>query len=85
MEKDIKRISITKFETALDKYNIVTERLNGTEDVVFEIRKTIPLYEMTAFVQEVVESCIDSETGEYVPEAYAFALRVAVLTHYANA
>lgn len=84
MEKDIKRVSIAKFESALDKENIVTETLAGTEDVVIEIKKTIPLYEMTAFVQEVVEACVDSETGDYIPEAYDFAFRVAVLTHYAN-
>lgn len=84
MGKDIKRVSIAKFETALDKENIMTATLAGTEDVVIEIKKTISLYEMTAFVQEVVEACVDSETGEYIPEAYDFAFRVAVLTHYAN-
>lgn len=84
MEKDIKRVSITKFETALDKENIINETLVGTDDVVIEIKKTIPLNEMIVFVQEVVEACIDTETGEYTPEAYDFAFRVAVLTHYAN-
>lgn len=84
MEKDIKRVSITKFETALDKENIISETLAGTDDVVIEIKKTIPLNEMIAFVQEVVEACVDTETGEYAPEAYDFAFRVAVLTHYAN-
>lgn len=84
MAKDIKRISINKFESALIDDNIVTETLHGTEDVIIHIQKTLSLSEMISFVQEVVESCVDMETGDYVPEAYDFAVRVGVLTHYAN-
>lgn len=84
-KKEIKRVSINKLESAISKEgNIVVETLKGTNDVTFEIMKTIPLSEMIAFVQEVVEACVDSETCEYVAEAYDFALRVGVLTHYAN-
>lgn len=84
MTKDIKRISINKFESALSNDNIVTETLYGTEDVTIQIKRTLPLSEMVSFVQEVVESCVDMETGDYVPESYDFAIRVGVLTHYAN-
>lgn len=84
-KKEIKRVSINKLESTISKEdNIVVDTLKGANDVTFEIMKTIPLNEMIAFVQEVVESCVDPETCEYVAEAYDFALRVGVLTHYAN-
>ncbi len=84
MAKDIERISVNKFESALAEDDIVTETLYGTEDVTIQIKRTLPLPEMVSFVQEVVEACVDMETGDYVPEAYDFAIRVGVLTHYAN-
>lgn len=84
MAKDIDRVSINNFEQALAKDNVITETLVDTEDVTIQIKKTITLPEMMLFVQEVVEACIDGETGEYIPEAYDFAIRSAVLTHYAN-
>lgn len=84
MAKDIDRVSINNFEQALAKDTVITEILVDTEDVTIQIKKTITLPEMMLFVQEVVEACIDGETGEYIPEAYDFAIRSAVLTHYAN-
>lgn len=84
MAKDIKRVSINKFEQALNTENIITETLVDTEDVTIQIKKTITLPEMMLFVQEVIEACIDGENGEYIPEAYDFAVRSAVLTRYAN-
>lgn len=84
MAKDIEKVSINKFELALNQENIVTETLVDTSDVSIQIKKTITLPEMMGFVQEVVEACVDGGTGEYIPEAYDFAIRSAVLTHYAN-
>lgn len=84
MAKEIEKVSINKLESALNQDNIITETLTGTSDVSIQIKKTISLPEMMEFVQEVVEACVDGETGEYTPEAYDFAIRNAVLTHYAN-
>jgi len=84
MAKDIERVSVNKFEQALNKDNIVTDTLAGTEGVTFQVKKTIGLSDMVLFVQEVVEACVDAETGDYIPEAFDFAIRVGVLTHYAN-
>lgn len=84
MAKNIERVSVNKLESALNQDNIITETLIGTSDVDIRIKKTISLSEMMNFVQEVVESCVDGETGEYTPEAYDFAIRNAVLTYYAN-
>lgn len=84
MAKEIEKISVNQFESALDKEEVITETLIDTEDVTITIRKTLSLHEMLDFVQEIVESCVDGETGEYIPEAYDFAVRVGVLTRYAN-
>lgn len=84
MTKDIERISVKKFESALNEENIITETLHGSNNVVMHIKRVLSLTEMVEFVKGVVESCVDAENGEYIPEAYDFAIRVAVLTHYAN-
>ena len=79
-----KKISVADFESALVAENVVTEILSDTNGVEMSIKKSISLDEMILFVQEVVEACVDGETGEYLPEAYDFAMRVSILTHYAN-
>lgn len=84
MAKKREKVSIIKLESALDKNNTKEFVLGGTEDVVFEVKKRLSLTEMIEFVNEVVESCVDTESGEYIPEAYNFALRCAILTKYAN-
>ena len=83
MAQKIERISVNKFESSLTGDDIITETLNGT-DVVMTIKRTLPLSEMIEFVEEVVGACVDMESGDYIPEGYDFAIRVAVLTHYAN-
>lgn len=84
MAKNNKKISVADFESALLKENTISEILEGSNGVTIQITKTLPLDDMIVFVQEVVEACVDGETGEYLPEAYDFAMRVAILTHYAN-
>lgn len=81
---DIEKISVEDFKQAINKNNVISKTLIGTKNVTIRINKTIALNEMILFVQEVVESCIDGENGEYIPEAYDFAIRSAVLTYYAN-
>lgn len=84
MAKEIERISVNKFEEALNKNNTVTVRLYGTEDIDMIITTTISFTKMVQFVEDVVSACVDVETGSYVPEAYDFAIRIGVLTYYAN-
>lgn len=84
MSKNTKRISVNKFETAIDTDNTIVTTLVGTEDVEIQIKKIISLSDMMKFVRDVVDSCVDGESGEYIPEAYDFAIRIAVLTYYAN-
>lgn len=84
MAKKDKKISINEFEAALLADEPVYETLSGTDNTVMEIKKRIALTEMVSFVSEVVNSCIDAENGEYIPEGYDLAIRSCVLKYYAN-
>lgn len=84
MNNKTKRVSINQFEKAIEKENIIEVQLEGATDVAFNIQKTLPLSEVMSFVTEVVESCVDGANGEYIPEAYDFAIRVGVLNYYSN-
>jgi mRNA interferase YafQ len=84
MANDIEKVSVDKLEQALYKDNIVTDTLDGTDNVTFQVKRMISLSDMVLFVREVVEACVDFEGGDYLPEAYDFAIRLGVLTHYAN-
>lgn len=82
MAKETKRISINKLEALLEKE---TEReVEIAPDVNIRIKKRLSLAEMLSFVNEVVESCVDIPSGEYLPELREFAIRANVLTRYAN-
>lgn len=48
------------------------------------VTRTLPLFEMIRFVNEVVVSCVDAEACEYTPESYDFAIRAGVISHYAH-
>lgn len=52
------------------------------EKISVESKKIIPLEDMLAFVNDVVSSCVDIDSGEYIPEAYDFAYRAGVLSYY---
>lgn len=84
MAKERNRISITKLEKATGNDNIVKIPLTGVEDTEIEIVKTISLKDSLEFVENVVSSCIDEETGEYTPQIKEFAIRKEILTKYAN-
>lgn len=85
MSNEMEKISIDNFGKILKDNNIATLFYGDKKDK-FEVRvkRTIPLSDMLLLVQEVVESCIDGENGEYLPEACEFAIRRAVLTYYTN-
>lgn len=82
MAKETKRISINKLEALLEKE---TEReVEIAPDLNIRIKKRLSLAEMLSFVNEVVESCVDIPSGEYLPELREFVIRANVLTRYAN-
>ncbi|MGN1154788.1 MAG: hypothetical protein ACI4TK_01280 [Agathobacter sp.] len=84
MSKTNKRISVAKFEKILNKDNIVYIPLEGLEDVSIEVTKTISLRDVVEFVENVAESCVDLESGEYTPQVRDFAIKKELLTRYAN-
>lgn len=59
----------------------VTEEWNG---INVTITKTLSLYDMIAFVDNVVKSCFRQETNEYMPEIKDFAIKSNILERYAN-
>lgn len=84
MVKKVNRISVAKFEKAVSKDNVVFVPLDGVEDVDIEITKSISLQNMIEFVENVAESCVDMESGEYTPQVRDFAIKRELLTKYAN-
>jgi len=83
MSKKAARISINKLEATMQNNTIVVP-MDGNPDVKIIIRRILPLQEVLQFVEDVVSSCIDMETGRYIPEIQAFTTRASVLTRYAN-
>ncbi len=83
MSKKSNRISINKLESIVQN-NTVTVPMDGNPDIEIIIRRILPLQEVLQFVEDVVSSCIDVETGQYIPEIQAFTVRASVLTRYAN-
>lgn len=77
-----KRISVNAMDEimrGIDNTSVV--EWNGIE---VTIKKTLPMDDMLNFVDSVVQSCFDAQTGEYRPEAKDFAIRVNIMTRYAN-
>lgn len=84
MVKKVNRISVTKFEKVVSKDNVVVIPLDGVEDTNIEITKSISLQNMIEFVENVAESCVDMESGEFTPQVRDFAIKRELLTKYAN-
>lgn len=77
-----KKISVSAMDDILKNHD-ETEVVewNGLEVV---IKKNLSMDDMLSFVDSVVQSCFDTNTGEYRPEAKDFAMRVNIMTRYAN-
>ena len=83
MSKKANKISINKLESTMTN-NTVSFPMNGHPDIEVTVRRVLPLYDVMQFVADVVSTCVDADTGEYIPEVQAFAVRASVLTMYAN-
>ena len=84
MSKRNNKIAVRKFAEVVDTNNVVEIPLMNVEGVNIEIKKTISFQDMIAFVESVVELCIDKESGEYIPQIRDFAIKRELLTKYAN-
>ena len=82
MAKKEKRVSVNALEKIAKEHfnNIETEQWFGVD---ITIRRTLPLYEMMCFVQDAVDMCFTSD-GTFIPEVLDFAVRIGLLTRYAN-
>ncbi len=83
MSKKSNKISINKLESIMQN-NVVSMPMAGHEDIEIVVRRVLPLRDVMQFVEDVVSSCVDRVTGDYIPEVQAFATRACVLTQYAN-
>ena len=83
MAKKVKKVSVSALDTILkntyDPVEVV--EWNGVE---FTIQKSLEMDDMLNFVDSVVRSCFSAATNEYRPEAKDFAVRVNIMTRYAN-
>lgn len=57
------------------------ENWNGLE---IKLHPTLTLEESLKFVHEVVYSCFETNTGEYLPEIKDFAMKCSILEMYGN-
>ena len=78
-----KMISIEKMDEIMNDYFPAQEVIDfhGQELVV---QKLIPLVTMFKMVQDLADACFDPETGEYLPEVFETAKRIAVVNAYTN-
>lgn len=83
MAKKVTHISINKLESTMQN-NVVTVPMNGHPEIEIVIRRVLPLQDVLQFVEDVVSSCLDMDSGRYIPEIKAFVIRSSVLTRYAN-
>jgi len=83
MSKKSNKISINKLESTMQD-NVVSMPMADHEDIEIVVRRVLPLRDVMQFVEDVVSSCVDRVTGDYIPEVQAFATRACVLTQYAN-
>lgn len=83
MSKKSNKISINKLESTMQD-NVVSMPMVGHEDIEIVVRRVLPLRDVMQFVEDVVSSCVDRVTGDYIPEVQVFATRACVLTQYAN-
>ena len=77
------KVSISALDEIVKNTYAASETVewNGVE---VTIKRSLSMTDMLNFVDSVVESCFDSQTDEYRPEAKDFAVRVNVMTRYAN-
>lgn len=83
MAKKKTHISVRNFEKMMVDNNCITN-VDELPDVDICVNYTIPLVSALQFVEDVVSACIDTERGEYIPEAKRFAIRKCVLTLYGD-
>lgn len=68
-----------------EQSSLVFKADDGSEILTtFKVRYTIPFDSVMKFVNEVVGTCFDDETGRYLPEARDFAIKKNIIEHYTD-
>lgn len=78
-----KKVSVNDFEKVMEDVKQDTVQIDW-HGVDVTITPLLSLENYLAFVQEVVSICFDEDTGDFIPEVRDFAIKRAVLHHYAN-
>lgn len=80
MAKKESRISINKLEGMLNTLT-ASVPLPGDPNVEVKIKHNLSLNEMLQFVENVVSSCVDAESGKFYPEIMWFSIYSSVLMY----
>lgn len=78
----VKNVSINAIETVMTERYIPTEQIDWFGNEVI-IQKTLSFPEMINFINFVVNACF-GDNDEYLPEAKEYAIKVCILSRYAN-
>ena len=77
------KITIDELRNAVDEhFELTTEAY--WHSLALHIKKCLSFQDMLMFVRDVVSSCFEQDTNEYLPEIKDFALRCCVLEYYAG-
>lgn len=82
MAKNEKKVSITSFDK-IAKEHFQNEKLIQWYGVDVRVKRTLPITDMLAFVDDVVTSCFHDKLG-FMPEVKDFLIKSNILTRYAN-
>lgn len=83
MADKIKKISINAFEEAVEKEYVPTSNVEWRGLTIVVMRR-LSLNAMMTFVDSVVKSCFEQDSGTYIPEVKDFAMRSCIIEHYTN-
>lgn len=82
MAKSEKKVSIALFDR-IAKEHFQNESVIRWHEAEVRVKRTLPLTEMLAFVEDVISSCFHDGLG-FMPEVKDFAIKSNILTRYAN-
>ena len=77
------KINIDEFKAAINAIS-TPDTVVEWHGIEMTIKRFLSLEEMLTFVNDVVSSCFEEKTGEYIPEIKDFAIRCSIMESYAG-
>ena len=77
------KINIDEFKAAINAIS-TPDAVVEWHGIEMTIKRLLSLEEMLTFVNDVVSSCFEEKTGEYIPEIKDFAIRCSIMESYAG-